>query len=74
MRLMLLSVALLVGVQNFLVACPSCSDNFTKGSANASIGDSYSWSVLFMLFVPLTIVTVFTILVKKRLRDPQQAS
>jgi heme/copper-type cytochrome/quinol oxidase subunit 2 len=74
MRVLAVVLGLLVGVQNFLMACPSCSDNFTKGSANASVGDSYSWSVLFMLFVPLTIVTVFTILVTKRLRNPQQAS
>lgn len=51
-----------------VLACPSCSDNFTKGGANAGVGESYSWSVLFLLGVPLTIVAVFAFMVVRRMR------
>lgn len=51
-----------------VLACPSCSDNFTKGGTNAGVGESYSWSVLFLLGVPLTIVGVFTVMVVRRMR------
>lgn len=32
-----------------LSACPSCKDAYVPGSAEASIGESYSYSVLFFL-------------------------
>ena len=52
-----------------VLACPSCSDNFTANGPNAGIGESYSWSVLFLLGVPLSIVGVFTFFIIRRLRD-----
>ncbi|MCX6139223.1 MAG: hypothetical protein NTX15_00040 [Candidatus Kapabacteria bacterium] len=58
----------LVTVEN-IVACPACKDSFTKGSGNASVGDSYSWSILFMLTVPLTILTIAMIMIGKRVRQ-----
>jgi uncharacterized membrane protein len=56
-----------------VLACPSCSDNFTKGSANASIGEAYSWSVLFMLAVPLFIVTMFVVMMWRKHRAHSRA-
>lgn len=49
-------------------ACPNCKDGFGSGTGNASIGDAYSMSVLFMLGVPLTLLTVFTIVIARRLK------
>lgn len=39
-------------------ACPACKDGYAAGSKQAKIGEAYSISVLFMLGVPMTIVTV----------------
>lgn len=56
-----------------VVACPSCSDNFTKGSANAALGEAYSWSVLFMLAVPISIVTAFGVAMWRKQRSHSRA-
>lgn len=55
------------------LACPNCKDGFGSGTANASIGDAYSMSVLFMLGVPLTLVTVFTVVIARRLRGERKS-
>lgn len=67
-RVIALIVVVVAMSSQTLLACPSCSDNFTKGSANASLGEAYSWSVLFMLAVPLFIVTTFVLMMWKRHR------
>jgi hypothetical protein len=67
--MLILSTFMLASVR--VLACPSCSDNFTKSGPNAGIGESYSWSVLFLLGVPITIVGLFTFMLVRRLRNPQ---
>jgi len=42
------------------LACPNCKDAYTPGSAGASVGESYSWSVLFMLFMPIATVALIS--------------
>lgn len=51
-------------------ACPNCKDGIANGP-NASIGDAYSMSVVFMLAVPTVILTVATIVIAKKLKDDQ---
>lgn len=51
-----------------VLACPGCKDGFASGP-NSSIGEAYSWSILFMLGVPATIITVFTIVLVRRLKQ-----
>jgi len=58
----------MVIVEN-IVACPACKDSFTNTGSYGSVGDAYSLSILFMLGVPLSIVTVATIVIAKRLRQ-----
>lgn len=65
---------LIVGVGMFLVplalyGCPGCKQGYDAGSVNASVGDAYSMSVIFMLAVPATLVTVFTIVLTRRLKN-----
>lgn len=36
-----------------MLACPNCKDAYTPGSTGASVGESYSISVLFMLGMQL---------------------
>lgn len=66
--MLMLLLPLLMATNSVLQACPSCSDNFAKGSANASVGDSYSMSVLFMLVVPLTILSTFIVVIVRKMR------
>ena len=42
------------------IACPNCKDAYTPGSAGASVGESYSWSVLFMLIMPIATVALIS--------------
>ena len=51
-----------------VLACPGCKDGFATG-ANAGLGEAYTWSILFMLGVPATIVTAFTIVIIRRLKQ-----
>lgn len=69
----LLLLLVVVAATFDLMSCPSCSDNFTKGSANAGVGEAYSWSVLFMLVVPMTIVSTFGFLLWRKMRVVHRA-
>ncbi|MBI2794090.1 MAG: hypothetical protein HYX66_05500 [Ignavibacteria bacterium] len=67
-------VYIFVVVSMFLVpmalyACPGCKQGYAPESVNAAVGDAYSMSVIFMLAVPATLVTVFTIVLTRRLRN-----
>lgn len=62
-----LVIALLCAVSADILACPGCKDGFASGP-NAGLGEAYSWSILFMLAVPTTIVTVFTVFIVRRLK------
>ena len=68
-KLTIMVVLTLVLVAQSLNACPACKDSFGANGANASVGDAYSWSVLFMLSVPLTILTVAIVLVARKIRQ-----
>lgn len=67
MRLVAL-VVMTVALANRALACPACKDSFAGGQ-NASIGEAYSWSILFMLGVPITIVSVAAVVITRRLRQ-----
>lgn len=43
------------------IACPNCKDAYTPGSAGASVGESYSWSVLFMLLMPMAAIALVSL-------------
>lgn len=63
-----LMIVLLCVLAVDVLACPGCKDGFATGP-NSGIGEAYSWSILFMLGVPATIITVFTIVIVRRLKQ-----
>jgi hypothetical protein len=64
-----LAVVLLATAVHTACACPACKDSFGSASSNANAGEAYSWSILFMLGVPLTILTVAIVAVGKRIKQ-----
>jgi hypothetical protein len=48
-------------VNNVIIACPNCKDAFEKGSVEASIGESYSLSVVFMLIMFTSVLVGFSL-------------
>lgn len=68
-RLTLTFILAIVSCTQFVGACPACKDSFTSGTQNAAVGDAYSWSILFMLGVPMTILTVFTVVITRKIRQ-----
>jgi uncharacterized membrane protein len=68
-KLMITIVLMLASVSQALVACPACKDSFGANGANASAGDAYSWSVLFMLSVPITILIVFIVFLARKIKQ-----
>lgn len=49
------------------VACPNCKDAFASGP-EAAIGESYSWSILFMLGMFMSVIGGFGFLVWSKVR------
>lgn len=68
-KVIITSVMMLTLISQALVACPACKDSFGANGANASVGDAYSWSVLFMLSVPITILTVFIVFIARKIKQ-----
>jgi len=48
-------------------ACPNCKDAFSSGP-EAAIGESYSWSILFMLGMFMSVLGGFGLLVWSNMR------
>lgn len=43
-----------------VLACPNCKDAYKPGTSAAIIGESYSWSVLFMLIMPVLTIGIIS--------------
>lgn len=65
-------VILLLCVAPDSIACPSCKEGFRPGTTEALAGEGYSWSVLFMLAVPMAIVSTFTVVLVRRLKKVEE--
>ncbi len=65
-------VILLLCVAPESMACPSCKEGFRPGTTEALAGEGYSWSVLFMLAVPMAIVSTFTVVLVRRLKKVEE--
>lgn len=65
-------VILLLCVVPESIACPSCKEGFRPGTTEALAGEGYSWSVLFMLAVPMAIVSTFTVVLVRRLKKVEE--
>ena len=70
-RIFIVGVLLLYSASEVL-ACPSCKEGFKPGSPEAAAGDAYSASVIFMLVVPMLIVTTFTVVIARRLKEVEK--
>ncbi len=72
----LAALALFWGALSPLQACPGCKDpaTITATADIKTIQNSFSWSVLFLIAVPMTLVGAFTAMVvqieKKRPNPP----
>jgi len=71
--ILVVTASMLLFAVNSVLACPNCKDGFGAGTEGASLGDSYSISVLFMLAVPTTIVTIFTLVLARKIRRNNNA-
>jgi heme/copper-type cytochrome/quinol oxidase subunit 2 len=52
-----LSLAVLVLLAGVAEACPTCKDQMAADPAAANIARGYFWSILFMLSMPILILT-----------------
>ena len=53
-------VSMIGSAHNVLLACPNCKDAFEKGSVEASIGEGFSLSVVFMLLMFFSVFIGFS--------------
>ncbi len=51
-----IAILIAVGISN-AYACPNCKEGFAAGTAQASVGASYSITTLFMILVPIIVVS-----------------
>ena len=54
-------------------ACPNCKDAYEIGSKQGSIGESYSYSVLFFLGMFTTLLVGGTLFLRRQILKAQQA-
>ena len=55
-------------------ACPNCKDAFEKGSVEASIGEGYSLSVLFMITMIMSVLIGFSLRIYYSAKKKQLSS
>lgn len=51
-----------------LYACPECKEVYAAGTKEAAIGESYSWSVLFMLGMFFTMLIGGAFFMKRQIQ------
>ena len=59
---LILNLVMTIFFDMAVMACPNCKDSFTNGP-EAAIGESYSWSILFMLGMFMSVIGGFSLLV-----------
>jgi hypothetical protein len=52
-------------------ACPACKDGFSSNSSQAAIGETYSWTILFLLAVPITASAVIVWKIRASIKAKQ---
>ncbi len=57
-----------------MTACPACKDGFSANSAQAAIGETYSWTILLLLAVPAIASGVIVWKIRNAMQAKEQAS
>lgn len=70
-RLFYLTTVFLITAGTSLVACPGCRDATTQAVNNkmADVQAGFSWSVLFLMAMPISLISAFVIWVVKLEKD-----
>lgn len=61
-------ISAFVALPQILFACPNCKEGFDKNTANASIGSAYSLTIYFLLVIPVAIVTVLVVKIRRQMQ------
>lgn len=64
----ILLVLILVHMQMIVTACPNCKEGFDASSAQASAGGVYSYTILFMLLIPVLAITTIVLKVRAHIK------
>jgi predicted small secreted protein len=59
---------ILLAASHIVTACPNCKEGFDKNTANASIGSAYSLTIYFLLVIPIAIVTVLVVKIRRQMQ------
>ncbi|MFM8178042.1 MAG: hypothetical protein ACKOAX_06010 [Candidatus Kapaibacterium sp.] len=65
-------VALMAVMLSDVAACPSCKDAYEIGSKQSSIGESYSYSVVFFLGMFTTLLVGGTMFLRRQMLTAQR--
>lgn len=68
----MLLVLILVSGPNILYACPNCKEGFDASSAQANIGGAYSLTIVFMLLVPIAIITTVVLKIRSQIKRKER--
>lgn len=66
------TIAGVLCVASLVQACPGCKEGMASQKGGGDLVSAFMWSILFMLSVPLTIVTAFGIYVYRNARRLQR--
>ncbi len=64
--IMLLAMCFLA-MQNTVIACPNCKDNFDLNSTQGGIGAAFGYTIYMMILLPIVIVITIVIKVKRQM-------
>ena len=53
-------------VPDILLACPNCKSGFTESTQQAMVGQAFSFSVLKMILLPVTIIGVLAFVIVRQ--------
>lgn len=65
-------IAIFVCFSNALFACPNCKDGFEAATAQASVGEAYSFTIYMMIAVPMILVSVIATKIVRKVRKHEQ--
>jgi len=65
-----IAILVAVGVAN-AYACPNCKEGFAAGTAQANVGAAYSITTLFMILVPIIVVSTLFLKIRHEIKKSQ---
>lgn len=65
-------ITIFVCFSTTLLACPNCKEGFEATTAQASVGEAYSFTIYMLIAMPMIIVSIIATKIVRKVREHER--